>query len=60
MENEELTIVYVATSIVVLDLLRQFVPQRLDTLAQDAAVGHVCLEEARLDAEDLDPERRHV
>lgn len=60
MENERLTIVYVATPVVILDFLRQFVPQRLDALAEDAAVGHVRLEEARFDAEDLDPKRRHV
>lgn len=56
----KLTSFDIVIPVVVPDLLRHFVPRRLDIFGQDGAVSHICLEEAGLNAEDLDTKRLHV
>lgn len=56
----KLTSFEIVVPIVIPDLLRHFVPHRLDIFGQDLAVSHICLEEAGLNAKDLDTKRPHV
>lgn len=47
-------------AIAILHFRRQSVPEVIEVFFHHRCVSHVCFEEARLDAEHLDSERRHA